>query len=167
MPTRDSYRYIYVAAMHDCVKIGITYDPDQRERTLRRNGTGARMVRVWKHEYPYAVELMCRDAWHLRRKHCVETFEATPRAAVMLVNRMIKAHAGGDRPGNRRQRVASNKKRRDVRDKINGWLAEGLSVPEIVRRFKAERFKIAESTIRKYWRAEEIAAARSKKRKPR
>lgn len=55
----------------------------------------------------------------------------------------------------------------DVRDKINGWLAEGLSVPDIVRRFKQERFKIAESTIRKYWRAEEIAAARSKKRKPR
>jgi DNA invertase Pin-like site-specific DNA recombinase len=55
----------------------------------------------------------------------------------------------------------------DVRRKINDWLAEGLSIPEIVKRFKAERFKLAESTIRKYWRAEEIAAARSKKRKPR
>lgn len=56
----------------------------------------------------------------------------------------------------------------DVRDKINGWLAEGLSVPAIVKRFKEERFKIAESTIRKYWKAEEIAAARSgKKRKTR
>ena len=56
----------------------------------------------------------------------------------------------------------------DVRDKINGWLADGLSIPEIVKRFKAERFKLAESTIRKYWRAEEIAAARAtKKRKTR
>ncbi len=53
----------------------------------------------------------------------------------------------------------------EVRAKINDWLAEGLSVPDIVRRFKAERFKLAESTIRKYWRAEEIAAARSRKKR--
>lgn len=52
----------------------------------------------------------------------------------------------------------------EVRAKIDGWLAEGMSVPEIVKRFKAERFKLAESTIRKYWRAEEIARARAGKR---
>lgn len=49
----------------------------------------------------------------------------------------------------------------EVRAKVDAWLAEGLSVAEIVKRFEAERFKLAASTIRKWWKAEDIARARS------
>lgn len=46
----------------------------------------------------------------------------------------------------------------EVRRKVNRWLFEGLSVPEI-----AKRCKLAESTIRKHWKAADIARARKNK----
>lgn len=52
----------------------------------------------------------------------------------------------------------------DISAKIDAWLHEGLSVPEIVKRFRSQGMKLAESTIRKYWKAEQIARARSGKR---
>lgn len=52
----------------------------------------------------------------------------------------------------------------DIRTKIDAWLYEGLSVPAIVKRFKSSGTKLAESTIRKYWKSEQIARARAGKR---
>lgn len=52
----------------------------------------------------------------------------------------------------------------DIKAKVDKWLHEGLSVPEIVKRFKDEGTKLAGSTIRKYWKAEQIARARAGKR---
>lgn len=52
----------------------------------------------------------------------------------------------------------------NISAKIDRWLHDGLSVREIVKRFKSEGVKLAESTIRKYWKAEQIARARSGKR---
>lgn len=46
----------------------------------------------------------------------------------------------------------------EVRRNVNRWLFEGLSVPEV-----AKRCKLAESTIRKHWKAPDIARARAGK----
>ena len=52
----------------------------------------------------------------------------------------------------------------DVMAKIDKWLHEGLGVAAIVKRFKSQGTKLAESTIRKYWKAEQIERARKGKR---
>lgn len=54
----------------------------------------------------------------------------------------------------------------EIKASIDKWLYEGLSVPAIVKRFKSEGTKLAESTIRKYWKARQIARARAGKRNP-
>lgn len=139
MPSRDSYRYIYVAAFPDYVKIGITKNIDQRAMQLRRYQSSARVVRVWEHENPHAVELMCRDEWHLRRVHQFETFDARPCDAVRLVNRFIRAYADGARP-------------------LFGWRRRNANTKR-----RKQRCKLAESTIRKHWKAPDIARARAGK----
>lgn len=48
----------------------------------------------------------------------------------------------------------------DVTEKVEKWLADGERIPVI-----AKRLKLAESTIRKHWYGERLAAARLGKRK--
>ena len=52
----------------------------------------------------------------------------------------------------------------DIRAKVDKWLHQGLSIADIVKRFKAEKVRLAESTIRKYWKAKQIARARKGQR---
>lgn len=52
----------------------------------------------------------------------------------------------------------------DIRSKIDKWLHEGESMRGVVKRFKQEGTKLAESTIRKYWKAPQIERARKGKR---
>lgn len=52
----------------------------------------------------------------------------------------------------------------DIRAKVDKWLHEGLSIPDIVKRLRSQGTKLAESTIRKYWKAEQIARARKGRR---
>ncbi len=52
----------------------------------------------------------------------------------------------------------------EIMVKVDKWLHEGLSVPAIVKRFESAGTKLAESTIRKYWKAEQIERARKGKR---
>jgi len=49
----------------------------------------------------------------------------------------------------------------EVRTKVNAWFREGCSVSQIVKRLKVDGTKLAESTIRKHWKAKDIARARA------
>ncbi len=53
---------------------------------------------------------------------------------------------------------------KEIMANVDKWLHEGLSVPAIVKRFKSEGTKLAQSTIRKYWKAPQIERARKGKR---
>lgn len=101
------HSFIYVAQLPGSVKIGVTTNPASREKTL---GSKARIVKVWRHAYPPAIELMCVDAWNGKERHCRERFlKATTAEAIALVERMIRAYRRGKRPGTHAQRAAAKR----------------------------------------------------------
>lgn len=126
MVGRFDYGFIYVATWPGAVKIGITTNPESR---LKAFGSKARMVKIWQHEYPQDIELLCIDEWETRDRHCRERFhDATPDEAVALVERMLKEYSAGKRAGNkddrrRKRKAAKQQKAAAAREeKINTFL---------------------------------------------
>lgn len=88
---------VYVASNGQASKIGISWEPENRMRTLRHKGTPADLCRVFAPDRADLVEKLAHELLMEKRAHG-EWFNVTPDEACAVVERAIEQVAEGWRP---------------------------------------------------------------------
>lgn len=123
---RANYRFVYVAAIERSAKIGATADPAKRYR-------GQQIVKVWEHESPADIEMLCTDTWTHRLARCREFFNATTDEAIAHVEHVMRLYDAGERPMPNALRARLKKAK-----SVQRYMAEGLSFLEAAKKFRAD-----------------------------